>query len=300
MNIQHLNTEQRNPNTLEIDECSTIECLEKIANEDAVVAGIVRQTLPSIATVVDHVVAAFQKGGRLIYVGAGTSGRLGVLDASECPPTYGTPATMVVGIIAGGERALTSAEEGIEDDEQAGADDVARLAVGRNDVIVAIAASGRTPYALGALRSGNIAGAVTVALVCTEKSPMSKMAMHTIEAVTGPEVITGSTRMKAGTAQKLILNMISTTSMIGIGKVYSNLMVDVQPSNEKLVKRSQQIVMEATGCTAAEAQAVLRDQSGHAKTAIFQYLSGLSPEEARLQLQQHDGKLKQALQHTAR
>ncbi|MDM5339500.1 N-acetylmuramic acid 6-phosphate etherase [Fictibacillus enclensis] len=296
MKINHLTTEKRNQNTLDIDEVSSLEVVRKINTEDKRVPEAIEKVLPEIASVVDQVVVAFRKGGRLIYTGAGTSGRLGILDASECPPTYGTPSEMVIGIIAGGDQAIHTAVEGAEDDVEAGKNDLLNLQLTENDVVVAIAASGRTPYAIGALKYANEVGAVSVALVCSQDSEMSKVAQHTIAAVVGPEVVTGSTRMKAGTAQKLVLNMISTASMIGIGKVYSNLMVDVQPSNKKLIQRAKNIVMEATGCMPEEAEKALSDHDGYAKAAILQVLTGCSPQEAKDLLEKHKGMLKQALQ----
>ncbi|WHY70945.1 N-acetylmuramic acid 6-phosphate etherase [Fictibacillus enclensis] len=296
MKINHLTTEKRNQNTLDIDEVSSLEVVRKINTEDKRVPEAIEKVLPEIASVVDQVVVAFRKGGRLIYTGAGTSGRLGILDASECPPTYGTPSEMVIGIIAGGDQAIHTAVEGAEDDVEAGKNDLLNLQLTENDVVVAIAASGRTPYAIGALKYANEVGAVSVALVCSQDSEMSKVAQHTIAAVVGPEVVTGSTRMKAGTAQKLVLNMISTASMIGIGKVYSNLMVDVQPSNKKLIQRAKNIVMEATGCMPEEAEKALSDHDGYAKAAILQVLTGCSPQEASDLLEKHKGMLKQALQ----
>ncbi|UZJ80189.1 N-acetylmuramic acid 6-phosphate etherase [Fictibacillus sp. KU28468] len=295
MKINHLTTEKRNPNTLDIDECSSLEVVRKINNEDQTVPAAIEKVLPEIASVVDQVVAAFRNGGRLIYTGAGTSGRLGILDASECPPTYGTPSEMVIGIIAGGGQAIHTAVEGAEDDKEAGMNDLKNLDLTKDDVVVAIAASGRTPYAIGALEYANEIGAVSAALVCSSDSEMSKVAQHTIAAVVGPEVVTGSTRMKAGTAQKLVLNMISTASMIGIGKVYSNLMVDVQPSNKKLVQRAKNIVVEATGCSPEEAEQALSDHDGYAKGAILQLLTELSPSETKTLLEKKNGMLKQAL-----
>ncbi|RXZ02373.1 N-acetylmuramic acid 6-phosphate etherase [Fictibacillus sp. S7] len=296
MKINHLTTEKRNQNTLDIDEVSSLEVVRKINLEDKRVPEAIEKVLPEIASVVDQVVVAFRKGGRLIYTGAGTSGRLGILDASECPPTYGTPSEMVIGIIAGGDQAIHTAVEGAEDDGEAGKNDLLNLQLTENDVVVAIAASGRTPYAIGALKYANKVGAVSVALVCSQDSEMSRVAQHTIAAVVGPEVVTGSTRMKAGTAQKLVLNMISTASMIGIGKVYSNLMVDVQPSNKKLIQRAKNIVMEATGCRPEEAEKALSDHDGYAKAAILQVLTGCSPQEAKDLLEKHKGMLKKALQ----
>jgi N-acetylmuramic acid 6-phosphate etherase len=231
----------------------------------------------------------------LIYIGAGTSGRLGVLDASECPPTYGTDPSLVVGLIAGGEYALQHAIEGAEDDSDLGKKDLQGAGVTEKDVIVAIAASGRTPYCLGAMEFAKKQGAYTASLVCSADSPMEKLADVSITVVPGPEVVTGSTRMKAGTVQKLVLNMISTASMIKWGKVYSNLMVDVQPTNEKLKQRARNIIIEAAGVTEQEAEQALTEQNGNTKAAIFQLITGVLPEEAKGHLEKHNGKLKDAI-----
>ncbi|MGM0777503.1 MAG: N-acetylmuramic acid 6-phosphate etherase [Bacillota bacterium] len=294
MNISKLNTEQRNPKTMEIDLMTTEEIITIINQEDTIVPNAIAREIPHIVKVVDEITESFKKGGRLIYVGAGTSGRLGIIDASECPPTYGTDPEMVVGIIAGGKEAMTEAVEGAEDDSEQGRQDVADIQLSDKDVLVGIAASGRTPYTIGALQYGNEVGAVTVSVACTKDSEMGKVSKYTIAPITGPEVVTGSTRMKAGTAQKLVLNMLTTASMIKLGKVYGNLMVDVQMTNEKLFKRAENIVKMATGASDEEARAALKEQNYHTKAAILQILTGLKGEEAAELLKKHNGYLREA------
>lgn len=295
MNITKLNTEQRNPKTMEIDLMTTEEIITIINQEDTIVPNAIAREIPHIVKVVDEITDSFKKGGRLIYVGAGTSGRLGIIDASECPPTYGTDPEMVVGIIAGGKEAMTEAVEGAEDDSEQGRKDVADIHLSDKDVLVGIAASGRTPYTIGALQYGNEVGAVTVAVACTKDSEMGRIAKYTIAPITGPEVVTGSTRMKAGTAQKLVLNMLTTASMIKLGKVYGNLMVDVQMTNEKLFKRAENIVKMATGASDEEAQAALKEQNHNTKAAILQILTGLKGEAAARLLKRHNGYLREAI-----
>lgn len=246
--LEKLVTESRNPKTMNIDLMPIHEILKVMNEEDQTVPLAVEKVIPEIEKAVKFAIDSFQKGGRLIYIGAGTSGRLGILDASECPPTFGVEPGMVQGIIAGGLEAISKAIEGAEDNETLGGDDLKRIGLTENDTVVGIAASGRTPYVIGALNYAKQIGAKTVAISNNKNSQIGKLVDVAIEVETGPEVITGSTRLKAGTAQKLVLNMISTTSMIGIGKVYENLMVDVQPTNEKLVNRAQRIIMDATGC----------------------------------------------------
>ncbi|URT70437.1 N-acetylmuramic acid 6-phosphate etherase [Cytobacillus firmus] len=298
MNITKLNTEQRNPKTMEIDLMTTEEIITIINQEDTIVPNAIAREIPHIVKVVDEITESFKKGGRLIYVGAGTSGRLGIIDASECPPTYGTDPEMVVGIIAGGKEAMTEAVEGAEDDSEQGRQDVANIQLSDKDVLVGIAASGRTPYTIGALQYGNEVGAVTVSVACTKDSEMGKISKYTIAPITGPEVVTGSTRMKAGTAQKLILNMLTTASMIKLGKVYGNLMVDVQMTNEKLFKRAENIVKMATGASDEEARAALKEQNYHTKAAILQILTGLKGEAAAELLKKHNGYLREAAADT--
>lgn len=287
--LEKLTTESRNPKSLNIDSLPVRERLLLMIDEDAGVPEAIRKQIDPIENAVSLVIQAFQNGGRLIYTGAGTSGRLGILDASECPPTFGVDPGMVRGIIAGGHDAITTAIEGAEDDAAQGAKDLAALSPGPHDVVVGIAASGRTPYVIGALQQANEVGAKTVALSNNQDSEIGRVADVAIEVVTGPEVITGSTRLKAGTAQKLVLNMISTIAMTGIGKVYGNLMVDVQPTNDKLVRRAKHIIMEAAGVdfeTAADAY----EQAGHqVKPAIVMLLLGCSLEEATRKLKEAKG-----------
>jgi N-acetylmuramic acid 6-phosphate etherase len=295
MNIAKLNTEQRNPKTMNIDQMSTEEIITVINQEDTLVPNVIARQVPMISEVVDEIVTAFKQDGRLIYIGAGTSGRLGIIDASECPPTFGTDPSLVVGIIAGGKEAMTEAVEGVEDDKQQGQTDLEDISLTAKDIVVGIAASGRTPYTIGALEYAKKIGAQTVSVVCSKDSEMEKISGYTISAVVGPEVITGSTRMKAGTAQKLVLNMLSTASMIKMGKVYGNLMVDVQMTNEKLHNRAVNIVKMATGASDEEARAAIKEQNYHTKAAILQIITGLKGIEVKNLLEQHDGYLRDAI-----
>ncbi len=294
MDLSKLATERRNPNTMTIDGMSSLEIVTTINREDALVADAIRPALPVIAALVDAIVAAFEAGGRLIYVGAGTSGRLGVLDAVECPPTYGVDPDMVVGLIAGGDAALRHSVEGAEDDEELGARDVDALAVLAGDVVVGIAASGRTPYTLAAMRRAKTLGAPVGCIVNSPDSPMAAAADFPIVVVVGPEVVTGSTRMKSGTAQKLVLNMLSTASMIRLGKVYQNLMVDVQATNQKLVERATRIIQEVTGVSRAEAERAIATY-GAVKPAILALLTGLEGDNVHQLLAAHRGRLRSAL-----
>lgn len=291
-----LNTETRNKNTIHIDTYSTKEILETINREDEIITKAVHQTIPEIGKVVDFASEHIPKGGRIIYVGAGTSGRLGVLDASECPPTYGVPFDMIQGIIAGGFPALLKAKEGAEDDFSLGENDMKELNINKNDCIVGIAASGRTPYVIGALNYANSVNAFTGAISCVKNSEISKYAIAKIEAITGAEVITGSTRMKAGTAQKLILNMISTGVMIKLGKVYSNYMVDVTPSNEKLVIRAKHIIKEIVGCNDESANELFKISNHNVKLAVCMGVSGCSFNVCETALKQTNGFLHKAIQ----
>ncbi|QXN62776.1 N-acetylmuramic acid 6-phosphate etherase [Serratia fonticola] len=296
INLSQMVTESRNPASSQIDTLPTLDMLAVINSEDQKVPLAVAATLPAIARVVDLVVDAFACGGRLIYCGAGTSGRLGILDASECPPTYGTPREQVVGLIAGGHTAILQAVENAEDNPQMGEQDLRNLGFNARDVLVGIAASGRTPYVLGAMAYARSVGATAVAISCNPNSAMSQAADIAIEPVVGPEVVTGSSRMKAGTAQKLILNMITTGAMIRSGKVYSNLMVDVEATNAKLVQRQVNIVVEATECSPEEAEEALNQCQRHCKTAIVMILGGLSAPEASAVLSNNKGFIRQALQ----
>ncbi len=293
--ISRMVTESRNESSMDIDTKSTEEILRIINDEDKKVPEVVAKEIGSITTAVDKISHAFLNGGRLIYIGAGTSGRLGVLDASECPPTYGTPAEMVVGLIAGGEKAILKAVENAEDSPELCVSDLQRISFSNKDILVGIAASGRTPYVIGGLNYAKSLGATTVSISCNPDGEMTKIADIAITPVVGAEVVTGSSRMKAGTAQKLVLNMLTTASMIKIGKVYGNLMVDVEATNEKLVKRQTHIVVEATGVSDSEADNALNQCGRHCKTAIFMILSGLDATKAEEILTQQNGFIRQAL-----
>ncbi|URQ60486.1 N-acetylmuramic acid 6-phosphate etherase [Pantoea alhagi] len=295
LDLSRMITESRNPASENIDELATEAMLRVINNEDKKVALAIEAIVPQIAQAVDAITAAFQRGGRLIYSGAGTSGRLGILDASECPPTFGTPREQVIGLIAGGHRAILQAVENAEDNADMGAADLQSIQFSERDVLVGIAASGRTPYVLGALDYAKRQGAVTVALTCNPDSEMARVAQIALTPVVGPEVVTGSSRMKAGTAQKLVLNMLTTGAMIRSGKVFGNLMVDVEATNQKLVQRQINIVRQATDCSAEAAQAALADCNGHCKTAILMVLGQLSAAEATHLLVQNQGFIRQAL-----
>lgn len=288
-------TEQRNPNSMNIDQLSALELVKVINQEDKQVPLAVEKCLARIAQAVEKIVQAFQNGGRLVYIGAGTSGRLGVLDASECPPTYGVSPEMVVGIIAGGERALRHPIEGAEDNTEQSKAALQAVNFSQKDVLVGIAASGRTPYVLGALEYAKSLGATTVSIASNPNSAMAQIAEIAIDTVVGPEILTGSSRMKSGTAQKLVLNMLTTASMVMIGKCYSNLMVDVQASNEKLKARAIKIVMEATECDRTVAENTLKIAENNAKLAIMMILGGSDKTTAEQLLSKHHGKLRQAL-----
>lgn len=293
IDLSSMITETRNPASVEIDQLPTLEMLRVINQEDQQVALAVSQLLPEITRAVDAIAAAFGKGGRLVYIGAGTSGRLGILDASECPPTYGVSAEQVVGLIAGGHKAILQAVENAEDDAELGAQDLKNIQFCANDVLVGIAASGRTPYVLGAMAHARAVGATVCSISCNPGSPLAQAADINMVAVVGPEIVTGSSRMKAGTAQKLILNMLSTGAMIRTGKVYGNLMVDVEATNAKLVERQKRIVMEATDCERAVAERALAQADNHCKTAIVMILAGLTADEARTRLQSSNGFISQ-------
>ena len=295
IDLSKMVTESRNAASQHIDTLSTLEMLKVINNEDMKVALAVEQVLPEIARVVDAIAAAFRQGGRLIYSGAGTSGRLGILDASECPPTYGSKPEQVVGLIAGGHQAIFKAVENAEDNRELGADDLKVLDFNRHDVLVGIAASGRTPYVLGAMEYAKSVGATVACISCNPQSAMTELADISITPVVGPEVVTGSSRMKAGTAQKLVLNMLTTGAMIRTGKVYGNLMVDVEATNAKLVERQKNIVVAATECSREQAETALAACNGHCKTAIVMILTGLSAEEASELLEQNQGFIRKAI-----
>lgn len=288
-------TEHRNQASEAIDTLSTIEMLKIINHEDNKVAPAVEKTLPQIASAVDKIALAFCHGGRLVYCGAGTSGRLGILDASECPPTYGTPPEMVIGLIAGGHQAIIKSVENAEDNPIQGERDLRDVHFNQHDVLVGIAASGRTPYVIGAMSYAKRIGATVIGLSCNLDSPISRLADIAIEPVVGPEVVTGSSRMKAGTAQKLVLNMLTTGAMIRIGKVYGNLMVDVEATNDKLVQRQINIVMQASGCDSQRATQALQQCGGRCKTAIVMVLVDLSADEAQRLLDNNKGFIRSAL-----
>jgi N-acetylmuramic acid 6-phosphate etherase len=288
-------TETPNPRTANIDQLTTLDMLQVINDEDATVAVAVRRAIPAVAQAVDTITDHLRGGGRLLYVGAGTSGRLGVLDAVECVPTFSTDPETVQGILAGGHAALTLPVEGAEDDHDAGYAKMGTLNVGERDVVVGIAASGRTPYVIGALKAAHERGAATVAVTCNEPAPMLDLAQIQIAVVVGPEIIAGSTRLKAGTAQKLVLNMISTASMIRLGKVYGNLMVDVKVTNQKLAKRAQGIVMTVAGVSEDEAIRLLEQTQNEVKPAIVMALLGGTPDEARARLNAAGGMLRRVI-----
>ncbi|MBS6670362.1 MAG: N-acetylmuramic acid 6-phosphate etherase [Haemophilus parainfluenzae] len=293
--LSTLITEQRNPNSMHVDSLSALEIVRLMNEEDKQVPLAIEKCLPQIAQAVECIVAAFQQGGRLVYIGAGTSGRLGVLDASECPPTFGVSPEMVKGIIAGGERALRHPIEGAEDSKAQAVVDLQTIQFSSKDVLVGIAASGRTPYVIGALEYAKSLGSVTVSIASNPNSAMANIVDIAIDTVVGPEVLTGSSRLKSGTAQKLVLNMLTTASMILMGKCYQNLMVDVQASNEKLKARAIRIVMQATDCDKALAEETLKQADQNAKLAIMMILSGLDRAQAEALLEKHHGKLQLAL-----
>jgi N-acetylmuramic acid 6-phosphate etherase len=293
--IDHLMTEQRNPNTAKIDQLSTQEMLTLINAEDRLVADVVAQEIPNITLAVDQIVEALGRGGRLVYIGAGTSGRLGVLDASECPPTFGVDANLVIGLIAGGDGALRKSIEGAEDQEQEAVRQLQEIHFSSEDVLVGIAASGRTPYVIGGLTYAKELGAATAAISCSPNSVIGSIADISITLVVGPEVISGSTRMKAGTAQKMVLNMLTTAAMIKLGKVYGNLMVDVSPSNQKLMERAKRIVAQAAGVSMDEAQKFLKQANYNPKLAIVMIKGAYTVEEAKARLEKAQGFISKAL-----
>lgn len=293
--LSTLITEQRNPNSIHVDSLSALKIVRLMNEEDKQVPLAIEKCLPQIAQAVECIVAAFQQGGRLVYIGAGTSGRLGVLDASECPPTFGVSPEMVKGIIAGGERALRHPIEGAEDSKAQAGVDLQTIQLSSKDVLVGIAASGRTPYVIGALEYAKSLGSVTVSIASNPNSAMANIVDIAIDTVVGPEVLTGSSRLKSGTAQKLVLNMLTTASMILMGKCYQNLMVDVQASNEKLKARAIRIVIQATDCDKALAEETLKQADQNAKLAIMMILSGLDRAQAEALLEKHHGKLQLAL-----
>jgi len=295
--LSKLTTEQRNPHSMDIDARSTQEILKIINDRSETVPYAVEKELPYIAQAVELIVNALKSGGRLLYFGAGTSGRLGVVDASECPPTFGTPYGMIEGYIAGGKEAMFRAQEGAEDYEENGAKDILLAQVTSKDVVCGIAASRRTPYVIGAVKKAKELGATTLYVTCNPRENFSiKEVDVAICPYIGPEVIMGSTRMKSGTAQKLVLNMLTTTAMIRMGKIYENMMIDLQMTNKKLVERSKRIVMTITGVNYDEASNYLQQADGHVKTALVMIKAGVSAEEARERLVKADGFVRQAIE----
>ena len=290
-NLGKLNTEQQNPNTLDIDRISTEEMVTKINAEDSKIALVVQQQIPSIAKLIDKAYESLQKGGRIFYIGAGTSGRLGILDASECPPTYGVSDQLVQGVIAGGVPAIFTAQEGAEDSKELAVNDLKERNLCSNDIVIGLAASGRTPYVIGGLEYANSIGATTGSVTCVENAALSQVAQYPVEVVTGPEVVTGSTRMKAGTAQKMVLNMISTCVMIKSGKVYHNLMVDVQPSNEKLVLRATRMIQQILDVDYDRATELFEQSNRNVKRAIVMYALNCSCEAAQGKIDAANGVL---------
>ena len=288
LSLDRLDTEKRNINTMNLDELSAVEIIEKINQEDEKIADCVKPAIHEIGKAVEFAVDSIKRGGRLIYIGAGTSGRLGILDASECPPTYGVPFDMVIGIMAGGDKAMRKAVEGAEDSKELAVNDLKELELSEKDTLVGLAASGRTPYVIGGLEYAKSLGAKTVAVSCVRNAKISELADAPIEVVVGAEAVTGSTRMKAGTAQKMVLNMISTTTMVKIGKVYQNLMVDVATTNEKLRVRALNIVSEATGIDKENSKKLLEESGYDVKVAIVMGLAGVDALKARKTLSDNE------------
>ena len=296
LNLKNMSTETRNQNTMNLDIMTPLEVVTVMNQEDAKVPAAITPALPNIAQCVTWAIESIENGGRIIYMGAGTSGRLGVLDAVECPPTFGVAPEVVVGLIAGGEKAFVKAVEGAEDSRELGRQDLVDINLEARDIVIGIAASGRTPYVLGGLAYAQEVGCHTVGISCNPGSAVGAAAELAIEVVPGPECLTGSTRLKSGTCQKLILNMISTATMVGCGKAYQNLMVDVMQTNEKLVVRAQNIVMEATGCDRETAAEKIAIAGGNAKTAITMILADCGLEEARERLAKAKGHVRGAIQ----
>ncbi len=298
--ISKLSTEQRNPKSMNIDNASTAEILKIINEEDKTVPLAVEKELPYIEQAVEMIVDALKNGGRLLYFGAGTSGRLGIIDAAECPPTFGTPYELIKGYIAGGRKAVFRAQEGAEDKEENGADDIIRAKVTNKDVVCGIAASKRTPYVVGAVKKAKEIGAKTLFVTCNPREQFNlKEVDVAICPYVGPEVVMGSTRMKSGTAQKLVLNMLTTASMIRLGKVYENMMIDLQMTNKKLVERSKRIVMTITGVSYEEAEEFLTKADGHVKTALVMIKANVDADKARELLAMADGFVRKAIERKA-
>lgn len=293
--LDRLMTEQRNEHTMNLDEMTPYEIIQEMNKEDYHVVEAVREALPMIEKAIVWATESLRAGGRIIYIGAGTSGRIGLLDAVECPPTFGVPYDMVVGLIAGGEGAFVKAVEGAEDNLELGQEDLKRIHLTSSDIVIGLAASGRTPYVIGALRYAREVKAKTVSISSNKEAEISKEADCVIELLTGAEILTGSTRLKAGTAEKMVLNMISTVSMVGIGKTYQNLMVDVRQTNQKLVSRAENIVIEAIGCSREEARKALLEADGEAKLAITKMLLSCDIKTAKTCLLEAEGKVKVAV-----
>ena len=296
VDLSIIDTEKRNPRTTGLDQMSALEIATAMNQGDRDVVAAVQMVLPEISLAIDLATKALKEGGRIIYIGAGTSGRLGVLDAAECPPTFGVTDNTVIGLMAGGADAILKAIEGAEDDVSSCEEDLKSHDLSSKDLVVGLSASGRTPYVVGGLKYAGSIGCNTVSIACSKNSEIGKSATVAIEVATGPEILTGSTRLKAGTAQKMILNMISTGSMVGVGKVYQNLMVDVQPTNEKLKVRSRNMVMEVTGCSSERADEVLTEAGGEVKTAIVMLLLDLDLDEAKKKLKESGGVVRCALE----
>lgn len=295
IDLRSMTTEARNKASLNLDEMTPLEVVSVMNSEDAKVPEAIKPHLPEIANVVTWCTEAIKKGGRIIYTGAGTSGRLGIVDASECPPTFGVSPDLVVGVIAGGHGAIFKAVEGAEDSKELGVEDLKALNLNKNDVVIGLAASGRTPYVIGGLEYANSLGCHTVSLSCNENSEIGRVAELKIEVVVGPEVLTGSTRLKSGTAQKLVLNMITTATMVSLGKCYGNLMVDVMQSNSKLVVRAQNIVMDVTGVSREVAADTLEKAHDSVKVAIVMILASCNYEDAIAKLEKADGHVRKAI-----
>lgn len=295
MAIKDLTTEQRNPDTMNLDQMSTLDMVKAINQEDQKVAIAVSKQVNNIAKAIDLASLKFKKGGRLIYMGAGTSGRLGILDAVELVPTYGINPNRAIGLIAGGNSAIYKAVEGAEDSEKLGKQDLLDLKLTDNDVVIGLAASGRTPYVIGGLNYANSVGALTIAIACIKNSEIGKLAQVAIEAVVGPEAVTGSTRMKAGTAQKMILNMLSTGIMVKNGKVYQNIMIDVLPTNEKLVNRAQRIIMAISDVDQIKASKILKQADNNVPTAIVMAKMQVNKKQAQEMLLKHHGLVRDTL-----
>ena len=295
VDISGLDTEKRNEASKSLDSLNAFEIVKIMNMEDAKVPEAINKVLPTIGELVEAVVKTFNKNGRLIYIGAGTSGRLGILDASECVPTFGVSKDMVVGIIAGGETAIVNAVEGAEDDEKEGIEDLKKINLNKDDVLIGLSASGRTPYVVSALKYAKSIGVVTGSVSCHLNSEMASISDYGIDVSPGPEVLSGSTRLKSGTAQKMVLNMISTASMVGIGKAYENLMVDVQPTNLKLIERSKRIIMEATDCSYELAEEKLKESEDNVKVAIVMILTNSSKKLAEEKLKNANGFISKTL-----